>query len=74
MHPCINRKERYVYAKQLARETKVIHDKWDYENYMLGLKNDFLVCHTEKINDPYIVNHEIFMKQYVKVESFKDKK
>lgn len=74
MHPCINRMERYVYAKQLARETKVIHDKWDYENYMLGLKNDFLVCHTEKINDPYIVNHEIFMKQYVKVESFKDKK
>lgn len=60
---CIPTGRSEIYAKQLSKTTKVL-SKWNYDNYMLGKKNDYLACRADDMQDIYIIKESIFNKTY----------
>lgn len=63
---CRRASKDYVYACVIDRLTKVF-TKWDYDNYMYGEKEDYLVCMEKDPSDIYIVQSYIFNDLYESV-------
>lgn len=62
---CKRSSDAYVYAHKINRLTKVF-TKWDYDNYMYGEEEDYLVCKETDPSDIYIVQSYIFDELYEK--------
>lgn len=62
---CRPKPDNRIYAKKLARRTKVF-GCGGREDYFLGHKDDYMAVRTDDIKDIYIINKEIFEETYVK--------
>ncbi len=60
---CISTGEINVYAKKLARTTKLF-PYWDSETYMIGEKGDYLAVSADDSHDVFIVKKKMFKKIY----------
>lgn len=60
---CISLGESYIFAKQVNKTTKVF-TKWYYDDYMLGIKGDYLAVKDDGNNDAYIIKESIMEKTY----------
>jgi phosphoglycolate phosphatase len=60
---CIPKKDRFVLARELTRETKVFSD-WDRDRYFYGAAGDFIAASESDPSDVYIINRDIFFRTY----------
>ncbi|MCR4694768.1 MAG: DHH family phosphoesterase [Pseudobutyrivibrio sp.] len=66
-HSCTSTGKEKIYAKKIEERTKVF-TKWDPENYYLGKPGDYMAVKYMDKADVYIIERDIFLKTYKKVE------
>ena len=64
---CIANGETHIHAKELTNRVKVF-TAWDREKYTLGKPGDFLAVRCDDRNDIYVVERDVFLKTYDKVQ------
>lgn len=62
---CISKDVSRVYARPLEKPAKVF-TKWDYDKFMYGDVDDYLVFTQKDDTDIYIIKKEVFMETYIK--------
>ena len=73
--PCCINSVSNIYARKLTRTTRIIRSakqdrrqQYQYENYMTGLKDDYLAVSENNNRDLYTISNEIFDMIYTKVD------
>jgi len=73
--PCCINSVSNIYARKLTRTTRIIRSakqdrrqQYQYENYMTGLKDDYLAVSENNNSDLYTISNEIFDMIYTKVD------
>ncbi|WP_029324516.1 DHH family phosphoesterase [Butyrivibrio sp. AE3004] len=60
------RPDARIYAKRLDKTVKLFTE-WDINNYVVGVKGDYLAAREDNLNDIYIIKSNLFDKLYEEV-------
>ena len=73
--PCTVRGTSNIFARKLARTTKIIYsertaaeNRYRYQNFLTGLNGDYLAVSENNTKDLYAISSDVFDTIYQKVE------
>lgn len=66
-HSCVAKDISQKLAKPLDHRVKIFTE-WDQNSYYLGKVGDYIVCRPDDFKDIYIVEKNIFLKSYDRIE------